>query len=302
MTDHHYEIAGIVVLHDPVHARLDQVNHLAGLVGHLYLVDNTPAGFDALTALGQQSSLTIIVNRNKGGLAGAYNNAIERIGIEQPNTTHILFLDEDSDIAALSSFLDSPVTHDALAQADVAAVAPLYVEKATGLPGAHIQLRRFTYRVLPRELTEATEVSFLINSMSLWAYSAIKKIGQHSTVLGVDHVDTDYCLRANQLGYRLILNPTVRFQHTIGARKAYRLFGRTLQSGGHSPARREMIGRNTAILAKRFALYYPSFVLLCISRICYECLGIIIIENKKLKKLTSTLKGTATGLYTKYHS
>ena len=34
-------------------------------------------------------------------------------------------------------------------------------------------------------------------------------------------MDTDYCLRAAALGFKLILNPKVTFLHSIGKRQKY---------------------------------------------------------------------------------
>jgi rhamnosyltransferase len=160
-------------------------------------------------------------------------------------------------------------------------------------------LGRWMWRALPRDLSELTEVSFLINSMSLWKFSAVRRIGDYRTDLGVDHVDTDYCLRAQALGYRLMLNPAVKFLHPIGARRQYRFFGKTFQAGGHSPARRKSIARNTVLLVRQYGWRYPSFALLCISRLAYEALGIVMAESDKARKLGALLAGMFAGLIAK---
>jgi rhamnosyltransferase len=178
----------------------------------------------------------------------------------------------------------------------VAAVAPIYIERETGLRGAHIQLDRFTYKFLPREQSEPVAVSFLINSMSLWNLKAIRRIGPYSTRLRVDHVDTDYCLRASALGYKLILNASVTFPHSIGNRRKYSFLGRTLQSGGHSSERRTMIARNTVLLAKRYWRRYPSFAVLCGARLGYETLGILISEDDRFQKLIGLASGVLSGI------
>jgi rhamnosyltransferase len=276
---------------DPVAA----VERLAPFVDHVILVDNTASGHPKLAGRGSRDRLTILANANKGGLAGAYNAALERVRAAHPDATHVLFLDDDTDTGAVASLLGSAVIRQWAARDDVAATAPAYVDRATGIRVAPIQLSRFRYRVLSRQLQEPTEVAFLINSMSLWRVDALRHIGSYDERLAVDHVDTDYCLRAGILGYKLVLNPAITFQHSIGTRRKYELFGRTLQSGGHSPARREMIGRNTVVLARRYGRRYPAFAILCLTRLLYECLGIVIAEDQRASKLWSLAKGTVSG-------
>jgi GT2 family glycosyltransferase len=40
------------------------------------------------------------------------------------------------------------------------------------------------------------EVAFVINSMAIWRFEALAQIGRFNELLAIDHIDTDYCLRA----------------------------------------------------------------------------------------------------------
>jgi rhamnosyltransferase len=278
---------------DPVAA----VDELAPFVDHVILVDNTAAGHPGLADCAPRARLTIVVNANQGGLAGAYNAALARVSTDHADATHVLFLDDDSGTGAVRSLVESDAVREWAARDDVAAAAPTYVDRATGMRLAPIQLSRFRYRVLSRHLQAPTEVSFLINSMSLWRLDALRRIGSYDERLAVDHIDTDYCLRAKILGYRLMLIPALSFEHSIGSRRKYQLIGRTLQAGGHSPARREMIARNTFVLIRRYGPRYPAFAVLCLTRLLYECLGIVIAEDRRASKLWSLAKGAASGAF-----
>jgi rhamnosyltransferase len=284
------------VARDPIIGAL----HSSTAVHHVILVDNTLGGHPRLRDVSPLSRITVISNRNQGGLAGAYNTAIRWVRVNHHNTSHILFLDEDSDTTSISSFLSSAETLSLFQDRQVAAVAPAYVDRATGLRGTPICLNRFWYRMLGRNITEPVEVSFLINSMSLWRFEALLDIGAYSTQLKVDHIDTDYCLRAKLRGYKLILNPTVSFLHSIGERRAFHFLGRIMQTGGHSAARRWMIGRNTMLLAKHYGLRFPAFAVLCIGRMVYEMVGITLAETDRRRKLLSILKGGVVGVFTRY--
>lgn len=293
-------IIAILVAFDRQRDPLAQVPSILARVSHLVIVDNNPGGHPSLAGGLPLSGVTVLRNANEGGLAGAYNAALLWVGKFQPAATHVLFLDDDTDANSLESFLLSPATLFAAHSADVAAVSPAYVDRQTGLRGAHIRLGHWSFTVVPREHENPIAVSFLINSMSLWKLAAMREIGDYSTQLAIDHVDTDYCLRASLKGFRLILNPEVRFLHSIGQRRQYRFLGRTLQSGGHSPQRREMIARNTVLLGKHYIRHRPSFGLLCLIRIAYEALGIVMIEQDKRRKLLAVVRGVFAGLWQRY--
>lgn len=292
-------VAGVLVVYDAARPVRTLLPPLQSCLEHLILVDNSPEGHPDLADVAESPGLTVLRNRNRGLLAGAYNRALDWLRAH-PVADHVLFLDEDSEVEPVAVFLAAGTVRLALARSEVSAVAPLYVERETGLPGAHIRLARWTFRVLPREPEGPVEVSFLINSMSLWKWSALDHIGPYNEGLGLDHIDTDYCLRAGRLGYRLILDPCVRFSHSIGRRRPYTLFGKRLQSGGHGPARRRAIGRNTVLLAKHFGGRHPAFLFLCLARLGYELLGIAVAETGRAAKLGGLLGGALGGLFARY--
>lgn len=246
-----------------------------------------------------EACLHIINNNNNNGLAGAYNKALDYI-YSKKVFTHILFLDQDSDVSVIKSFLQDKTNTDLLNNPEVAAISPVYIDRKTKLRGRYIKLGKIFYRVFPRDFNKITDVSFLINSMSFWKISAIDKIGSYSHQLSIDHIDTDYCIRATILGYKLYINPNFEFLHSIGERKKYKFLKMVMQSGGHDTNRRFLIAKNTVLLGKRYFINYPSFTILCMSRIVYEILGILILENNKFSKVSALLAGVLSGITTKY--
>lgn len=288
-------IAAILVSFDPERDPLPVVAQLNRMVASTIVVDNHPDCHGALRDPAHVDAV-VIRNANVGGLAGAYNRALAWIEANRPDITHILFVDDDSDVKSLRQFLDSDVTQTHSRQPDVAAVAPVYRDKRTGMRGRHIQLNRFTFHFLDRELDDPADVTFVINSMSLWRRDALIRLGPYSETLRIDHIDTEYAMRAKRAGYRIVLNAKVQFLHEIGQRRTYKVLGRTVQSGGHGPARRYLIGRNTVIIALKHGIRYPSFMMLCAQRLAYETLGILMVEDRKLPKILSLWRGAFSGI------
>ena len=274
------------------------VQQLSGVARRLVLVDNSP---DAILLRSNLQSapgteVSILHNGNRGGLAGAYNAALTQLAMADQPVSEVVFADDDSDGRALDAFLRDADTQALLRRPDTAAVAPAYRDRATGMRAAYIQLGHWRFRHLSRAITGVHSVAFLINSMSVWRREAIDAIGAFDERLGVDHIDTDYCLRARQRGLKLFVNGSHDFAHAIGNRRTYRFMGRTLQSGGHGAARRRSIARNTAVLMCRHGRSEPAFAALCLSRLVYEAVGIVMVEDQKARKLGALVAGALEGV------
>ncbi|MBI3369907.1 MAG: glycosyltransferase [Burkholderiales bacterium] len=267
---------------------------LAGLVRRVIVVDNSADGHPALRQLA--ATVLLIHNQNRGGLAGAYNSACEQL---QQDTAirQVVLMDEDSDPGVLSALLSDPTVIATLNDERTAALAPAYRDRATGLRGRHIQLRRFGLSYLAREFEGQQPVSFLINSMSVWRMAALRRIGRFNEGLAIDHVDTEYCLRARRAGLALYLNGSHEFAHAIGERRRFTLFGVQMQAGGHGPERRYLIGRNTVWLGLHYWWREPAFALLCLKRLVYEAIGIAMVEPQRRAKIWALLRGAFSGLF-----
>lgn len=268
-------------------------------VEHVLLIDNSERGHPGLDALAARCGADFLHAGNHGGLAGAYNRAMALLPLRYPRTQQLVFLDEDSDPATLAALLADPATRQALARDGTGAVAPAYRDRATGLRGRYIRLGRWRLSFNPREFTGLRPVAFVINSMSVWRVPALQRIGPFNEALAVDHVDTEYCLRARQRGFALYVNGSFEFAHSIGERRKYRVLGRELQAGGHPPERRYTIARNTVWLARDWFWREPAFVVLCLARLGYEALGILMAEDGTRPKLSALARGTAAGLLTR---
>jgi hypothetical protein len=142
------------------------------------VVDNGATAHPELQALCRTIDVHYLHGANAGALAGAYNQALSLLrGLATPPET-VLFLDEDSDIGALPAFLDDADTRRTLVQPDTAAISPAYRDRATGLRGRYMWLRRFKLGFNPREFDGVREVAFVINSMSVWRMPALQRIVQ----------------------------------------------------------------------------------------------------------------------------
>ncbi len=290
------QTAAIVVVYKDIRRVATTLSLLRADLGCVVLVDNAEQRHTGLDALAAELQVHYLHRGNIGGLAGAYNLALRWLERQTPAPERVVFLDEDSDVAALAGFLADASTVAALADPATAAVSPAYRDRATELRGRYLRLSRFSFDFYPREFSEVRDVAFLINSMSVWRAAALRRVGDFNEALAVDHVDTEYCLRARHAGLKLRVNGAHEFAHSIGQRIRYRFLGMELQAGGHPPARRYLIGRNTVWLARRWLWREPAFAALCATRLAYEAAGITIAEPQPGRKLWALLRGAARGV------
>lgn len=288
--------AAVVVVYRDIRNIAATLAHLRAHLSLVLLVDNAEQPHPGLELLASRAQVHYLHRGNIGGLAGAYNLALGWLQRRAPDTEQVVFLDEDSDVAALPGFLADASTTAALAEPATAAVSPAYRDRATALRGRYMRLSRLRFGFHPREFSDLRDVAFVINSMSVWRMAALQRIGDFNEALAVDHVDTEYCLRARHAGLKLRVNGAHEFAHSIGQRVRYRFLGMEVQAGGHAPARRYLIGRNTVWLARRWLWREPAFAALCASRLGYEAVGIAVAEPQAARKLWALLRGTVRGV------
>ena len=286
--------AVIKVVYNNTEISTDEINGITSLFKYYLVINNSQK--ELLNEHQSISNYVILQNHNKNGLAGAYNLALSKLKDIDPQ--FVLFLDDDTDTSTLYSLFDDEF-YAVFEDQFVAASAPIYIDSNTSIRGSHMLLSKFSFRRIPRDHIGISQVSFMINSCSVWKHNALKKIGKYDEIMKVDHIDTDYCLRATEKGYRLILNSNYSFKHTIGDRISYRFLYKNLRSGNHSPERRKMIMLNSILVLRKHVKNYPILFYIIFERIIYELMGIIIAEKNKLQKIKFSLSGLVNGLFLK---
>ncbi len=286
-------ICAIIVIYNYDVTSID-LTSISANVDHLYIVDNSD-----IQTKGQlkfnDNNITFIQNYNKGYLAGAYNKVLFDQNILQ-GFTHILFLDQDSDFSELSNYLNDKLVLTLLDKENII-VAPRYYDVNTLIKGRCVQLTKYWFRVSDNpewKDNSGIPVSFVINSFSLWPVKIIRKLGKYDEGLALDHIDTDYCLRARISGYDIRVINHISLGHQIGQRQSSRFLFWNIQSTCHSDFRVNMISFNTARLIKKYYFTIPGFVPLAITRILYDYFCVLYFERSIRKSfiiLTGFIKG-----------
>jgi rhamnosyltransferase len=266
-------------------------------VDEIIIIDNTPQHLFDLDS-NKEINLKIVHLPDNMGIAYAQNIAIE-YAIKQ-KYDYILFLDQDSVPTPhmvntlLKCFCELCATGN-----KVAITAPVTIDARTNIESPFLVLKNgYPVREAKKDTAEAihvTEACFLISSGSLVSLEAIQAIGGNRSGYFIDHVDTEWCMRALCKGYKLYGVNDARLIHEIGDHAQTIPFMKNRQVSHHAPYRDYYMFRNTIFCIKDVAGLY-SLKLFLILRLFYFCLFFITFAPNRLLRIRMIFLGLFHGL------
>ena len=278
-------VHAVIVSYRPEPARFAELlRALAGQVDKIVVVDNA-GGIDAPGCI-------VLAQRENVGVAAAQNAGI-RAALEA-GASYVLLMDHDSVpapgmVAKLREALDAELAHGARA----AAAGPVFVDESAGTESRFVRFGRLGFR---RERcagdAQRIEADFLIASGTLIGAEAWRDVGPMDEALFIDHVDTDWCLRARAKGWRLYGVCAARMSHRLGER-AVRVAG-SLPYYVHGPLRQYYTFRNSALLYRR--AYAPvRWIFGDALRLLKLLAACALFAPPRLASLGAALRGFADG-------
>lgn len=253
-------------------------------------VDNSPEPDPRLHERLREGGTTVIDNRNRGGLAGAYNRGAEALlarGCEV-----IFLLDQDSDID--ESFFSRMMRACAGLGTDTFLLGPKIHEINLGRcmpvipPG-----RRFPR---PRRIDDETgglfPTLFIISSGTALSAAAYRKLGAFREDYFIEYIDIEYGLRASSQDVPVYMNAEVTMRQTTGHIVRH---GKLFTT--HHAAWRRYYGARNAVHAlwryrSRWSLHWlPGLLAL------HQALCVALFEDQKARKLVAIGCGYLDGLF-----
>lgn len=249
----HSRVGAVVVTFHPEICVLQQlVTTLEAQVEVIYIVDNGsgPDTVRKLRSLARGRNAEVIEFAANTGVAAAQNAGLAKAmgrGLD-----HVVLFDQDS-VPAPDLVIRLCEAHEKLILKGnrAAAVGSLWIDQRSGRRGQFCRIR--FGRIIgmdPIEDCEPQEVDFLISSGTLVNLQAARDIGCMREDLFIDHVDTEWCLRAKYAGWKLFGLGSARMRHSLGDDNRRVWLGRWRQVALHSPDRNYYEVRNTLLLLR----------------------------------------------------
>ncbi|MBL4671928.1 MAG: glycosyltransferase family 2 protein [Arenicella sp.] len=207
---------------------------------------------DLISAIASDKLVLLSQSSNRG-LGAAHN-----IGIKQAKAgdyNYLLIMDQDS--LPLEGMVDKlVVAHKAKSLvAQVSAVGVSYLNVDNGSESFFVRfgaLKFARHYCRDKDSDGCIEADFLISSGSLISVQAIESIGEMDEGLFIDHVDTEWFLRARHKGYMAYGACDAVMRHGLGENTHTVSFGgRQRNVPQHKSFRYYYIFRNSIILYKR---------------------------------------------------
>lgn len=256
------------------------------------IVDNGSKGFDFSPILSDSDCINIFLNKNKG-IATAQNVGIKKainFGARQ-----ILFFDQDSSIP--EGYVNNISSDYNLLNSNginVGAIGPRFIDdrydfyyKTIGITSNGLRIKHDV-----SQIDQPLHSTLLISSGSMISVETLKQVGLMRDNYFIDYVDTEWCLRAEALGYQNYISAKAVMRHTIGDNVIkFKVFNVPV----HSAFRRYYRVRNAFYMMRE-----PHVPMMLVFReIFFSFIHQIILicfEKNKLEYLKSYCRGIKDGV------
>ncbi|CAJ3007281.1 rhamnosyltransferase [Burkholderia pseudomallei] len=138
--------------------------------------------------------------------------------------------------------------------------------------------------------------AFLISSGSVISRGAYARLGRFDEALFIDHVDTEYCLRALAHNVPLYVVPSLVLTHRIGARRRHKVGPFELTAMHHGWLRRYYGARNAMQLGLQYGLRFPVALVPNLLTI-WQVVQVVLCEREKGAKLRGIALGVLDGVF-----
>jgi rhamnosyltransferase len=281
------DVCAVVVTYHPDPGFSDRLAQVRSQVGRVVVVDNgsSPPAREILRNMAAGTDVDLILNDANLGVATALNQGIGQA--RDRSFRWALTLDQDSVVEPFLIETLLEAHNDFPMKEKVAVVGSNYYDEKRGktlVPGSPGQ---------PAYQEQTT----VITSGSLISVDAYGRIGPFRDDFFIDHVDDEYCLRAQAMGCKVILCRRPVIRHSIGGAVGKRILGRTVWSSNHSTVRRYYMARNFLWVARKYFSCRPGWVALHALRHAGFLLLMVLLEKERWGKIESSARGIRDGLW-----
>ena len=238
----------ICITYNPDHETLLKVvASCAHQVEKVYIIDNGSSLFIGhFDGFGNIENIFLGENR---GIAAAINIGINQARLD--DYKYILLLDQDSIVPKdmVNDYLKLMGDLLSSTRQSVAALGPRYQDPRTGGMSFFVRFKWFRNSYLSNPNNSPfVQTDFLISSGSFFPVEIFDKVGMFDERLFIDHVDTEWCLRAASNGFKFFGIWNVVMEHMIGEGGVNLWLFRWLTQPLHKPFRVYYIVRNSILL------------------------------------------------------
>lgn len=282
MDNNKNEIAAVIIAYNPNLNEITKVIHAVGRqVSKVFVVDNSPDCSQLVKSTLPEYVEVISLGFNSG-VASGFNRGIG-LAIER-GYRYVLLLDQDSIIP--EGMLDEYLRlYSDLRCCDVkiSAIGPRYINQDSKHMSRFVRYGWFgNLYCCPKSNENYVLCDFLISSGTLYDTAVFSDIGMMNDGFFIDHVDTEWFMRAASKGYSACGSWNVIMNHKLGIGEFAVWFKRWRRQPIHKPFRLYYVFRNSLLMYRmgHVPLKWISGDVLRLLRIAL--IYLLFIDNRKL--------------------
>jgi len=282
-------VYAVIITYNPVQENLSRL--VKALISNRVtpvVVDN--ASLNSITP----NCKVIILDRNYG-IAKAQNIGINYVMNQKP--TAVVFFDQDSTITD-NTFIHN--LYEPIANNRAKITAPVFIDNEQAFTYPIVEITNNGGRIKHYPATDSMEffVNNAISSGTMVETQALKEIGNMLEPLFIDYVDTEWCLRADKKGFKVLIVPSARMLHSIG--------DKTLKIGRfyvpkHNPSRRYYRIRNSFYLLKLKHIPNVMAIREILFSIIHQGILILFSSGERAAYLKILIKGCKDGVLGRFN-
>jgi rhamnosyltransferase len=285
-------LGALVVLYRPTPQQLTHLLELCESGMPVLVVDNSPVPATSIADGLAAHGIEYLRNANRGGIAGAYNRGLTHL-FERGVDAVALF---DQDSLASADYFRVMSESCASLGARAFAIGPRIYDENIGRFLPQMYSNGFSIRTLVFEAGASLQrCSFLLSSGCVISRLAYERLGTFDEPLFIDHVDTEYSLRALQRGVPFYVEPRLTLSHRIGEKRQHRFGPIRFTSMNHPAFRRYYMARNGMHLCLQYTLSFPVALIPNFITLMQVC-QVLLFESGKLAKLSGIACGIVDGM------
>lgn len=267
------KIVGVVVLYHPDTSVIDNIRSYLNDLQVLYVVDNSEKPHILASVLEKEPKIVYFSNNKNLGIAKALNQAANYAMESQCDW--LLTMDQDSKASPMmfSKMMDC------------------IRNRATENIGIFTPYHANRYFPESQTTSECSEILVTMTSGNLLNLNAFKTVGPFLESLFIDHVDTEYCLRLHDYGYKIVQINRAILYHNVGDLKLHRIGQKTFFSTNHAPLRKYYVYRNGSAVLDLYSSKFPEYCKKLRSRYWIDAFIVLFYEKAKWAKFKMMLRG-----------
>lgn len=274
------KVAAIIVSYNPDSNLFDSINLLLNQVEKVIIVDNgSKEKYVKYIKSINEDKIEIILNKENLGIATALNIGVRK-ALEN-GYEWILTMDQDSkaspDMVKKMFNVYNSINREE--RKDILSIFPNFVDERIQSIEENSNMNSYEY------------VDADITSGNLLRKEVFEKVGFFDDSLFIDLVDTDFCMRLNEKGIKMIKIRDAVLYHSLGESKTIKGILGSFNTSNHSALRRYYMTRNRFYIWEKYK-GLNSFTLNRDKKLFKkEFLKIILGEKDKVNKIKMVLRG-----------